>query len=268
MRKLAGLAILLAAVGCTAGPVGPGEEQQVKILTTSVTVDVGQAKHKEESILTDTRGEWSAIMARPRVTTELRLPGGLEVFGEASAFASDRDEETWKLDGVVVGEDDLELEGFELRALGGFGVDVEEIGRFSILGGVSYRDVDLDRRTAGADTSSDSELPIVEVEARARLPIHMAATKDIAASFDASLSAGYLLEPEADVPGAGTIEGDDGWLIRFRAGFTVRPSSRLSFYLGGFYERLEIDGGTDGAAEWPDSTTSFGGAELGATWRF
>jgi hypothetical protein len=268
MRELAGLAVLLAAAGCVTGPVGPGEEQGAKILITTVTVDVGEVKHKEESILTDTRGDWSAVMARPRVVTEFRLPGGLELLGEASVFASDRDEETWKLNGVVVAEDDLELEGYELRALGGFGVDVEEIGRFSILGGVSYRDVEIDRRTGGADAGWDFELPIAEVEARARLPIHMGATKDVAASFDASFGAGYILEPEADVPGAGTIEGDDGWLIRFRAGFTIRPSDRLSFYLGGFYERLEIDGGTDGADEWPDSSTSFGGGEVGASWRF
>jgi len=271
MKKLLPLLFVLAAVGCGSGaavsaPGAPGGED-TPVLALRVTTDVGEARHKEESLLTDVESEWSATFVRPRVAIDYRRPDGLEVTAELLAFMTPKNEETWKDGGVVVGENDLQLEGYEGRALAGWGVWIEEVGRFSILLGGSMRSVELEREVGGAVADSEFDLPIAEVEARVSLPIR-SAESELTGSFDLSIVGGWVVEPEAEVPGAGDIEGDDGYLFRTRVGFTINPHPQLSFFLGGFYERLELEGGVEGAAEWPDSTTNVAGAEVGAIWRY
>jgi opacity protein-like surface antigen len=255
----------VAACGCRPGAVGQRWPDPGSKLTCSarVSAEGGIARHRESSNLQPMKSEWDASVARTRLLVDLRTRPGVEFSAEASAFLTDVRDEDWEYDGWKVSEDQLKMSGWEWRALAGWGVDFEGFGRVSLLGGLAGRSVTLDRRFHGGDRDAQkTDMVLWEVEGRMVLPLR----KDLLdqpVKLELSTSYGRLLTPEADVEGAGTIEGDYGWLWRVRTGFDFRLTDRTSFYLGGFYEILRIEGGTEGTYEWPDSETTAAGGEIG-----
>ncbi len=262
--------LTLCAAGCREpGPspawLAPGGGAQ---LLVKASVDVGQAKHLEDSNLVDLKSDWESLMARPRVVLDLRTRIGFEASAQASGLFTNNEDENWKTGGVEVSDNELEITYWEFRALAGWSLEVEDLGHFSVLGGLAGRFVELDRKfDDGSRAKVDSDLFFLEVELRAVMPLGREAL-GFPVNFEASASYGWLLEPEAEVPGAGTIEGDGGGLLRLRVGMDFRFSERLSVYLGGYWEVLKIQGGTEGIYEWADSESTAGGGEVGLRLRF
>jgi len=234
-----------------------------------VSADMGIARYREERRLAETKSEWGSSFVRPRITIDYAAGCGFEASAEVSGFQTNDGKERWEQDGAAVSDNRLAFDGREARVLAGWGVSVEDTGRFSLLGGLAYRDVSMERRLPdGGTEAQDMSLAIAELEARALLPVRERGWDDMPVSFDASVSGGRLIEPRADFPGAGTIEADGGWLVRARVGFTLRPHRNADVFLGVFCERMEIDGAMRDGAEWPDSTWWAQGFWLGLGWRF
>jgi len=263
-------ALLPAAAGCTPLPAAgdwPDPDREVA-WTVSTSVDVGAARHKERSELQDLKSQWDSTFVRPRLVADARGKTGFEACVELSGFWTDEEEETSRRDGAKISENEMDITGYEIRGLAGWGVTFDEVGRFSLLGGVAFRNVEVERKFSDGDSAKlDSDLLLAEVELRARLPIPRSMMLKVPAAFEARASWGWLLDPEVEAEGE-TVEGDRGWLLRLRAGFDVEINPRTSLYLGGFWEVLDITGGTKGAAEWPDSETKTGGGEIGLRFRF
>jgi hypothetical protein len=268
---LAPLALL--AAGCRKGPdVGqkwPDADRKL-VASARASCDIGQAKHVEDSNLTPLNSDWESVFVRPRLQVDLRTRPGLEVSAEFSGIFTDEDrEEEWELYGNQVSENELGISGHEFRALVGWGVDVQYFGRVSLLGGLSGRFVELERRLEGGEhRRMDADLYLWELEARLALPLHRDAVR-VPVTLEISASYGRVIDPEADIDGAGTIEANHAWLFRTRAGFDVQLTERLSLYIGGFYEDLVIEGGVkDDVYEWADSESTAGGGEVGVRVRF
>lgn len=257
---------LLAAAGC--GPRTPyagwPDPDRAVLCTVRLSVDAGTVSHRQESALVDLKSDWSGTMVRPRVAVEVRTRPGLELAGDFAGFQTTEQHEYWELGGAPFLRERMKFSGTEFRALAGWGFDVEDIGHFAALGGLSGRSAKIERRDGG---TWDADMYFAEGEARAELPLPEESL-GTPAQFRMSAAWGWLLEPEAKVEGAGTIEGDQGWILRLRAGLNVDLSRRAGFYLGGFWEKLDVIGDTKGAAEWPDSDTKAGGGEVGVSLRF
>ncbi len=268
LASFAALSVL--AAGCRGlGPspawLEPGRKAQVVL---KASTDVGQIKHEENSNLIDMDSDWEAWMVRPRLVAELRTRAGFEASVEVSGLFAGEDDEKWKVGGANVSSNQLEIGSWEFRTLAGWGLDVERVGHFSLLGGLAARFSEMERKfDNGRRTKFDADMYFLEGELRAVLPLRKDSL-DIPANMEMSASYGWLLNPEADVDGAGTIEGDRGWLLRLRAGLDFQFSERASLYLGGYWEVLKIEGGTKGADEWPDSESTAGGAEFGVRVRY
>lgn len=259
--------VLLLAAGCA--PDGDEAGNEWVGWRAAVSSDIGIARYREERHVTGTKSEWESSFVRPRATVDYTAGWGFEASAEASCFSTNDGKERWEQDGTAVSDNRLAFDGHEFRLLAGWGLSVEDYGRFSLLGGMAYREVDMERRlTGGGRETQELGLATAELEARASLPVRERGWDEMPLSFDASVSGGRLIEPRADFPGAGTIEAEGGWLVRARAGFTLRPHRNVDVFLGVFCERLEIDGATSGGAEWPDSVWSAQGFQVGIGWRF
>jgi opacity protein-like surface antigen len=267
------LTVAFAAAGCRQGPdIGqrwPDPDRKV-MLSARASCDIGQAKHVEESNLSALNSDWESVVYRPRISVGLRTRAGLEFSAEFSGIFTDDDrEEEWKLDGEKVSENDLGIDGHEFRLLGGWGADVQHFGRITLLGGFTGRSLKLERDFEGRDsTEVDADMYFWELEGRLALPIKRGAMK-LPITLEASVSYGRAIDPEADIDGVGTISGNHVWLLRARAGLDFQINERVSLYLGGFYEDMEVDGGTrDDTYEWADSESITGGGEVGVRVKF
>jgi hypothetical protein len=260
------LTVVCAAVlaGCAGPDIGQKwpDPNRALMLSAAVTVDVGPVKHTEDSNLFDLDSEWEATVFRPRLVVDLRTRIGVEVSGEFSGTFTTEEEETWEFDGFEVGDNDMEITGYEYRALAGWGTDIQHFGRVSLFGGLAGRTVTLARDDDGDDSETEADLYFAEAELRLVVPLRQDLL-DLPVTLRASASYGWLLSPEAEVEGAGTIEGNGGYLFRARAGFDFEVNRRINVYLGGFYEFMSIDGGREGLYEWADSETSAAGGEAG-----
>jgi len=257
---------MLFSIGCAAAPVRPDGEPGIAWKVTAAA-QVGQARNRVESRLQDQTGRWKSPLGGARLALDLQTPAGLEVSAEASGSLTNNETETWTHDGATVSKNEMEIRGWETRLLAGYGAEVEDIGRFSLLAGLTWRDVEMERNLSDGDSTRwDAGLPFVTVEGRASMPL-VGWKSDPRLSFDTSLSFGWLLEPEAQVEGT-AVEGDRGWLLRWRAGFDYELTRSTSLYLGGFVERMDLDGGIEGNAEWPDSRSTAGGFEMAFSFRF
>jgi hypothetical protein len=233
-----------------------------------LSMDMGQAKHTEETELDGFTSDWESFLFRPRLKADVRLPGGVEFSGEAAGFFTAREGEDWEPSDFGAEDGNMRIAGWEVRALAGWGCDIEEFGRVSLLGGLAGRSLDLKRRSdSGESATTESDLMMWEFEGRLALPLARDLL-DFPVTFEGSVSYGRLISPEAEVQGGGTIEGEGGWIFRARAGLDFEVNERLSIYAGGFYEFLKIEGGVEGASEWPDSESTAGGGELGVSLRF
>ena len=264
-------AAVLAAAGCRPGSVGQKwpDPNRPLVFSARASADVGLARHLEDSNLQPLSSDWQAVVYRPRALFDLRTRAGLEFSAEASAFFTDWDQEQWEYAGLDVADNDLRIGGWEFRALAGWGADVERFGRISLLGGVTGRFTDLDRKFGDGSTEKlEVDMLLWEVEGRLALPLGPDTLELPPVTFEASTSYGRLFKPEVDVDGVGTIEGDYGWLFRARAGLDFRFTERTSAYLGGFYEILKIQGGTKGLYDWADSESTAAGGEVGLRVRF
>lgn len=254
--------LLLLAAGCA-----ERMEEDQPPFKVMVSGQVGQARNRVESELTDSTGKWSSPAGGPRVVMDVHTSIGIEASAEVSALWAREDTETWTRDGQELSTNDMTVATREARLLVGYGADIEEFGRLSLLGGMTYRQLKLERDLPNGDTNNwDCDLPFATIEGRASLPIKADYIEN-RLLFETSLSFGWLLQPEADVEGT-TVKGDRGWLLRWRAGFDYELTKGVSLYLGGFVERMDLVGGVEGDAEWPDSRSTTGGAEIGLVFRF
>jgi len=280
-RSLAAMALsaallvpALTSTGCRKGPdfgqKWPDPDRKV-VASARASIDIGQARHVEESNLGPLDSDWDALLIRPRVQFDVRLRRGFEFAAEFNGFFTDADrEEEWEFRGEKISENELDIDGHEFRLLGGWGVDVQRFGRVTVLGGFTGRHMVLERQFQDRQsTEVDADMYFWEFEGRLALPLRKSTT-DLPLTLLASISYGRAIDPQADIDGAGTIEGNHVWLLRARAGFEYRATERLSVYLGGFYEDLEVAGGvsSDETAEWADSESVAGGGEVGIRWKF
>ncbi len=238
------------------------------IVRTRAGLDVGQLKHTEDSNLMQMDSDWEGVIFRSRVMADVRLRCGAEFSAEVNGFLSTKEDENWHWDFGPVEDNELDISGYEFRVMAGYGVDIDSFGRISLLGGISGRWLQLDREfSSGSTSNTESDVFLWEVEARFELPFDPEVV-DYPMAFEASVSYGELLSPEADVDGFGTIKGDGGYLVRFRAGLNTELAEGVGLYLGGFFETLKIEGGVDGAGEWPDSESTAAGGEISLTLKF
>ncbi len=264
----------LVATGCRKGPdfgqKWPDPERRI-VASARASTDVGQAKHVEESNLGPLDSDWESLVIRPRVQFDLRTRQGFEFAAEFNGFFTDGDrEEEWEFRGEKISENELDIDGHEFRLQGGWGVDIQRFGRITVLGGFAGRYLTLERQFDDRDsTEVDADMYFWEFEGRLALPLLKSKTQ-LPLTLQASISYGRAIDPEADVDGAGTIEGNHVWLLRARAGLEYQATERISVYLGGFYEDLEVDGGvtSDETAEWADSESIAGGGEIGVRFKF
>ncbi|MHC4913941.1 MAG: hypothetical protein ACYTGB_00500 [Planctomycetota bacterium] len=265
---LAALAVL--TVGCTGPDVGQRWPDANRHFMASVKggVDIGGIWHTEESNLVDMESEWESTVFRPRLTADLRMRLGVELSGEVNYFLTLEDEEDWDFNGVPFSQNDMDMQGLEWRALAGYGIDVQHFGRISLFGGLAGRSIELNRELSGGGSSkTEADMYLWEVELRLVLPLNQEIV-GVPMTFESSVAYGRLINPEADVEGAGAIEGDFGWVLRVRLGMDLAVTDRLSVYAGGFYEDLKIHGGVEGPYEWTDSDTRAGGGEISVRYRF
>jgi len=269
MRRGRVLPLLLLAAGCTGSSPALDWPDERRALAWKATVysEVGQARHRVKSRLQDQTSRWRSPLGGLRLAVDLRSRSGFEASGEVSSLWTNDETETWTRNSETASRNTLEIQSREARLLLGYGTDVEDIGHLSLLGGLAWRRLEMDRKLPDGDLAScKSGLPFATVEGRASMPL-VGWESDPRVSFDTSLSFGWLLEPEAQVEGT-AVEGDRGWLLRWRAGFDYELTRRSSLYLGGFVERMDIEGGIRGSAEWPDSRSTAGGFEIGLEVRF
>jgi len=172
------------------------------------------------------------------------------------------------MNGFPFSDNDLDMHGLEWRAMAGYGIDVQQFGRISLFGGLTGKSIELDREfDDGSKNSTEADMYLWELELRLALPLRKEIV-EVPITFESAISYGRMIDPKADVEGAGTIKGDFGWMFRARLGLDVEVTDRLSVYVGGFYEDLKIHGGTEGLYEWADSETTAGGGEIAVRYRF
>jgi hypothetical protein len=237
--------------------------------TVTTAVAGGEARHHERSLLTPLESKWHSKLAGARVAVDLRTRPGFELSLQGLGYWTETNDEHVQVSpSIPFSSNELNMQAYEAQALFGWGFTAEGVGRFSVLGGLLAREATLERKFGpGLTDKLDTQLALPTAELRAWLPIPLEDWERPLA-FYATGAFGLLINPSADVKGYGSIKGDGGWMLRTRAGFNYQFSDHVGFFVGGFFEKLEIEGGSKDGGEWPDSMTTAYGGEAGLTFKF
>jgi len=238
----------------------------------------GSAEYEETASTGSIRSDWDGSYGEFGAGWLYESKKGILAVVDFAFWGAAEDTETWRVDGQVVQNNDLEVNGYRFEGLVGKGW--EKPDRYEVNGfvGLGINGVDFDRtnfsgpivETLGNLGSVGEEYTVASflVAGHGSVPI------SDAWDFIARGKVGLVFFNEADNDVFGVIEGSGG--ITFRGSLGVnwkfRDAQRLGLFL--VYELQDLDGDQEqrtfiteegpvpGVVEWPDNELIRFGAEV------